>query len=355
MRVRRLAVPALVLVALWVVAGAVLSVLFRGGWIRNTVLLVISPLWFIAVYLMLVLLLPVALWLHRRFDTIVLVVLAGAAGAVDILRFRQGYGWLGALNMVIVWGLCHQLGFFYERIVAARRTVDWTLLLGGLFALGGLVGSGLYPGSMVGVPGELSNMAPPTLCIVALVLFQAGAAEILRPSIEVRLARPRWSAVNDVINRFALPLFLFHTTGMALSRAVNYALAGETNEATSPTIGWWLYRPLAFVGPLVFTLPVIWIFGRTMGPPPHPSDGLTPSPEAFTAPEAFRPGRGAPNPRTSQLGVTSPLTTWMKPLLASMSGVSIVTSPTVCGGPVDVEAGAAQRLHRRLVEQLAPR
>ena len=190
MRVRRLAVPALALVALWVVAGAVLSVLFRGGWIRNTVLLVISPLWFIAVYLMLVLLLPVALWLHRRFDTIVLVVLAGAAGAVDIIRFRGGYGWLGALNMIIVWGLCHQLGFFYERIVAARRTVDWTLLLGGLFALAGLVGSGLYPGSMVGVPGELSNMAPPTLCIVALVLFQAGAAEILRPSIEVRLARP---------------------------------------------------------------------------------------------------------------------------------------------------------------------
>jgi hypothetical protein len=70
---------------------------------------------------------------------------------------------------------------FYQRIVAARRTVDWTLLLGGLFGLAGLVGSGLYPGSMVGVPGERSNTAPPTLCIVALLVFQAGLAEILPP------------------------------------------------------------------------------------------------------------------------------------------------------------------------------
>ncbi len=75
---------------------------------------------------MLVLLLPVMLWLHERFDTIVLVVLAGVAGAVDIIRFREGIEWLGLVNMVLVWGLCHQLGFFYERIVAAaaNRRLD---------------------------------------------------------------------------------------------------------------------------------------------------------------------------------------------------------------------------------------
>ena len=261
-RLQRLAIPALALAGVWIVIGVVLSAVFEFAWIRRTVILVVSPLWFIAVYLMLVLLLPVMLWLHERFDTIVLVALAGGAGAVDILRFRESIGWLGLVSMVLVWGLCHQLGFFYERIVAARRTVDWTLMLGGLFALAGLVGSGLYPGSMVGVPGDRSNMAPPTLCIVALVIFQAGLAEILRPAAERQLARPRWERVNEVINRFALPLFLFHTTGMALSRAVNYAIAGETNEATEPTTSWWLYRPLGFVGPLLFTLPVIWLFGR---------------------------------------------------------------------------------------------
>jgi peptidoglycan/LPS O-acetylase OafA/YrhL len=261
-RIRRLAVPALALLAVWVAAGIVLSTVFDIGWIQRAVTLVISPLWFLAVYLMLVALLPLALWLHRRFDTIVLVWLAALAGGVDILRFRYHHETLALINMIFVWGLCHQLGFFYDRIVAAVRRTDYTMMWAGLAGLAGFVFSGLYPGSMVGVPGQASNIAPPTLCIVALVLFQAGVAEVIRPWMEVRLVRPRWERFNNTINRFSMPLFLFHTTGMALERAARYALAGHINEARVPTLGWWLYRPLAFVGPLLFTLPVIYLFGR---------------------------------------------------------------------------------------------
>jgi hypothetical protein len=76
---------------------------------------------------------------------------------------------------VVVWALAHQLGYFYERLVAAPRRFAWSLTLGGLFAMLGLTNMGLYPRSMVGVPGEdISNMAPPTLCIVALTLLQVG-------------------------------------------------------------------------------------------------------------------------------------------------------------------------------------
>ena len=136
------------------------------------------------------------------------------------------------------------------------------LLIGGGFALAALVGSGLYPGSMVGVPGETSNMAPPTVCIVALVLLQAGILEIIRPSIEVRLELPAWERVSDVINRFALPLFLFHTTGLALYMAINYVIFGNIPDRRRPDLMWWLTRPLAFIGPLLCTLPVIYLFGR---------------------------------------------------------------------------------------------
>lgn len=261
-RLRRLAVPSFALFAVWVIAGIVLGIVFDLGWIGRAVRLVVSPLWFMAIYLLLVALLPVALWLHRRWDSIVLVFLAAGAGAVDVLRFRYGYTWLGLLNMLFVWGLCHQMGFFYRRLVAATRRTDWTLLWVGLAGLGGLVGSGLYPGSMVGVPGETSNMAPPTLCIVALVLFQAGVTEVIRPRIEQRLVRPRWERWVDTMNRFAMPLFLFHTTGMAFHRAISYAIAGGENEPREPDLWWWLGRPFAFIGPLVFTLPVIFLFGR---------------------------------------------------------------------------------------------
>ena len=261
-RLRALAIPAVALFTIWIALGITLGAIFNLKWIGRAVLLVVSPLWFMAVYLCLIALLPVFLWLHERWDSIVLVFLGAAAGAVDILRFRYHHEWLGYLNMIAVWGLCHQLGFFYDRIVHMTRRTDWTLLWAGLAGLSGLVASGLYPGSMVGVPGERSNMAPPTLCIVALVIFQAGVAEILRPRLELRLERPRWMKVNDTINRFSMPLFLFHTTGMALQRAARYALAGNKNEAAEPTGWWWLGRPFAFIGPLVFTLPVIFLFGR---------------------------------------------------------------------------------------------
>ena len=129
----------------------------------------------------------------------------------------------------------------------------------------GLVGSGLYPGSMVGVPGETSNMAPPTMCIVALLFFQAGVIEIIRPWVQERLIRPGWATVNDVINRFSLPLFLFHSTGMAVWAAVTHFVF-DVDEVRRPDATWWLTRPVAFVGPLLFTLPII-LLAR---PPPHP-------------------------------------------------------------------------------------
>jgi len=284
-RLRALAVPALILLFIWVTLGVVLGNVFNAKWAGRAVLLVVSPLWFMGVYLMLVALLPVFLWLHRRFDSIVVVWLAGIALAVDIIRFRYDHEWVGMANMIVVWGLCHQLGFFYERLVGATRRSDWTLLWAGLFGLVGLVFSGLYPGSMVGVPGETSNMAPPTLCIVALVVFQAGVVETLRPALERRLERRRWQRVNETINRFSMPLFLFHTTGMALHRAASYALKGNRNEAREPTLWWWLSRPLAVIGPLLFTLPVIYLFGRKWVKPARTSTPEQPTP-APTAPSA---------------------------------------------------------------------
>ena len=135
------------------------------------------------------------------------------------------------------------------------------MTLTGLFSLVGLVFSGLYPGSMVGVPGQGSNMAPPTVCIIALTVFQAGFAEVVRPSVVRALAAGGWFArVMTVITRFALPLFLFHTTGMALSRAVEWTVLGNRTAAIEPTLSWWLLRPVAIVGPLLATLPVIYLF-----------------------------------------------------------------------------------------------
>jgi peptidoglycan/LPS O-acetylase OafA/YrhL len=266
-RIRKLAVPAAVVLLAWIIMGSAIGAYFNLDGIGRAVKLVISPLWFLAVYLMLILLLPAALWLHERYGSLALVWLGGAAMIVDIVRFNFGYESAGWLNMVLVWGLAHQAGFFYQQVVDAPRRTDWSLLWAGLFGLVGLVGSGLYPGSMVGVPGErFSNMAPPTFVIVALLVFQVGVVELLRPKMQEVLQRQRWRRANELINRFSLPLYLVHTTGLAIFLFLAWLLFGYefTDHTDSPhlTLMYWLTRPLAIVGPLICTLPVIVLFTK---------------------------------------------------------------------------------------------
>jgi peptidoglycan/LPS O-acetylase OafA/YrhL len=259
---RKLAVPALVLLVVWVAIGSVVTAVWGVAWLGRVVLLIISPLWFLGVYLLLIALIPLWFRLLDRFGPVTLVWCVGLVVIVDILRLRFGLAEVAFANLVLVWGLAFMCGFFYERIVAAPRQLALALTWGGLFALTGLVFSGLYPGSMVGVPGETSNMAPPTLCIVALLAFQVGMAELGRPGVTRLLARPRVGRVVEVVNRFAMPVFLFHTTGMAIGRAIYYLVQGRIGEREVPDLVWWLERPL-FVGlSLLCTLPVIWLFGR---------------------------------------------------------------------------------------------
>ncbi|GAA2017807.1 acyltransferase family protein [Nakamurella flavida] len=277
-----LAVPSAALLVTWVVLGIVVGTVFDLDWMGRAVLMVVSPLWFVATYLFFVLMMPITVWLHRRYDSLVLVVLAGLAVVVDLLRFRYDIPYVEWLNMVFVWGFCFQLGYFYRRVTgldSAPRdvdgTVDWAaqsprarqgsrvFTLSGLFALVGLVFSGLYPGSMVGVPGQGSNMAPPTVCILALAVFQLGVAEWIRPRVVRALGHGGlFARTTALFTRFALPLFLFHTTGMALSRAIEWTIFGRDTEMTVPTLSWWLMRPVSIVGPLLCTLPVIYLFGR---------------------------------------------------------------------------------------------
>jgi hypothetical protein len=261
-RMRQLLVPAGSVLVGWIALGSLIGTYFDLKGYGQVVKLIVSPLWFLGVYLGLIALLPIAFWLHRKAGVLVLVWLGGGAMLVDVLRFHDGLEIAAWANMVLVWGLAHQAGFFYQKIVDAPRHNDWALLWTGLFGLVGLVASGLYPGSMVGVPGErFSNVGPPTFVIVALLLFQIGVVELLRPRMRVLLARPRWKRANTLINDVALPLYLVHTTGMALFLFLVWLAFGLDFEARANVdAGWWLSRPLAIIGPLLCTIPVLWLF-----------------------------------------------------------------------------------------------
>lgn len=280
-RVKHLARPALILAVGWWLLGTVAVFLYDIDGVPRAVKLILSPLWFIIVYVILIALFPITYWLHERFGALVLVWGVGLAVLLDVARFSHDVPWAGWVNFFVIWGTCHQLGYFWEQLVALGRRVAWGLMWTGLFGLAGLVGSKIYPGSMVGVPGEkFSNMAPPTICILALLLFQAGVALLIRPWVLERLeTSTRWATTNDVVNRFSLPLFLFHSTGMALWAAFGYFVL-DNQQVREPTVMWWLGRPFAFLGPLLFTLPIIFLLGRSYvkkpkAPSPAPS---TPAP-----------------------------------------------------------------------------
>ncbi|WP_433507430.1 hypothetical protein ACQP04_13775 [Pseudonocardia halophobica] len=59
-----------------------------------------------------------------------------------------------------------------------------------------------------------------------------------------------------------MPVFLFHTTGMAIGRGLSYAFTGRPGEREVPDRVWWRERPLSIAVSLSCTLPVIWLFGR---------------------------------------------------------------------------------------------
>ncbi|MBO0870402.1 MAG: acyltransferase [Micromonosporaceae bacterium] len=206
----------------WVVVGGILAAAGGTAWADGTVLFALSPLWFLAVYVVLVALLPLWLYLHRRLGAAALPLLAGLAVVVDIVRLGAGIGWFGWLNLVFVWGLAHQAGFHHDALLRAPRRLGYALVAGGLAVLCGLLALG-YPGSMVGVPGaKWSNMSPPTIAIVALTALQVGLIRLGHPKLPALLSRPVARRILALANRYGMPVFLLHMSAFLLFAAVGW-------------------------------------------------------------------------------------------------------------------------------------
>jgi peptidoglycan/LPS O-acetylase OafA/YrhL len=265
-RMRRLLLPSLGLIAVWIAFGLGLEATIDPEWTWSAVILVLSPLWFLAVYVVLVLIAPIAIRAHWRWGELVPVWLLGLAGVLDVLRFTHGQGWAAWVNFLVIWGLAHQLGFFYDRLVAAPRRTGWVFLWSGLFSLVALTNMGFYPRSLVGVPGDrFSNMGPPTLTIVALIFLQIGVVLLVRTHVLDRLQHDdRWKRGASWVTVNSLPLYLFHSSGMAVVVALGYLLFGYRPPGR-PNAEWWLTRPLWIVLPFLATLPFLIGYRRSVG------------------------------------------------------------------------------------------
>ncbi|MEV0647672.1 acyltransferase [Phytomonospora sp. NPDC050363] len=262
-RLRGLLIPAAVLGAVWAAAGLGLSTVYDGEAVGRAVKLILSPLWFLGVYAMLVALLPAALWLHRRAGLWALPILGGAAVVVDVARFGFDVPNIGWANLVLVWGAAHQAGLSHERWRDMPRKAAIICVATGLGLLSYLVAGLGYPGAMVGVPGRaFSNMTPPTVAILALLILQIGLMALMRPAADRLLSRPRAARAVDAANRYALPVFLFHTTGAALFVYGLHRLTGVALVDTVADASWWSTRPVMLAGSALCTVVLVVAFGR---------------------------------------------------------------------------------------------
>ena len=221
--------------------------------------LIARPLWFLGVYMIVVALAPAMIRLHRRYGVAVVLIMAGVAVTVDVIRFGIDVSAVGYVNYPVVWLMAHQLGFLYAegKLAKAGRY----LAGGAILTLILLVNLGPYPGSMVGLSrDEFSNMDPPTVAIGTLILWQVGIAILLRGPINRWLQRLRVWAGVIYVNSVIMTVFLWHLTAMIVGIGILFPLGFPQPDAGS--MQWWLLRPVwiaALLVPLGF---LVLVFGR---------------------------------------------------------------------------------------------
>ncbi|HET6818548.1 MAG TPA: acyltransferase [Mycobacteriales bacterium] len=249
-RVERLTTPALVFVAAWLVAaGLAVASGADPVAVREAAKIAAQPLWFIAVYLLVIAVSPVQLRLHQRSRGAVLVSLLGVVACVDAIRLTGLGAGAADVNYLFVFLVAQEMGFLYADGVLATVRPKVLVSVGALAAalLVVLTTAGPYPVSMVGVPGQkVSNMSPPTVCIVLLTVAQTAALLMARPHVERWLRRPVVWKATIAGNGVVLSLFLWHLTALVV---VASAFAGA--GAPLPTAGsaqWWAFKPLWLVG-----------------------------------------------------------------------------------------------------------
>ena len=277
-RLHRLVTPLIALLVGWAILATILHFSgVSGGLITLASRAALIPIWFLAIYIMIVVLAPACYAAWRRFGFASFWALVAAAALVDTAFFAADLRWLGWSNYFFVWLAVHHLGFAWRdgRIGGPARLLAIAAV--GLGALALLIFKGPYPLAMVGSPDEdLSNTLPPKVTLLALAAVQFGLLLSIESPMRRLLSRLRiWSA-TVLVNGMIMTVYLWHLTVLVIMVALAYAVGGFGLRIEPGSPEWWLTRPL-WIGVLyVVLLPVavmLAVFERRA----RPADAPVPS------------------------------------------------------------------------------
>lgn len=265
----RLLRPTTVLVWTWMLLGPVaLLAGVDSGLIRLGAAAALVPLWFLAVYLLLIMLVPVLLAAYDRLGLLLPVALLAVAAGIDGVE-AAGHTTVGLLNYVVVWSVPTVLGFAWIDACLERRALRIGMPVAALAALLAAVAWFGYPVSMVGLAGG-EGPNTPSVALGLLGCVQAGLALALRTPLTRWLARPGpWAAVVR-LNMIAMTVYLWHLTVMVLVIAALPALGTWWSVAPLST-AWWLTRPLWVLALAAVLLPVVAALSPIEHTTPRPS------------------------------------------------------------------------------------
>jgi hypothetical protein len=269
-RVVRLMRPTLVFVAAWTGAAILIHLAFPGSsdGLGVATELVAKPLWFLAVYVLVVALAPLMIALHDRHGLAVPLAMVLGAAFVDVLRIGFGIPAIGYLNFAFVWLFAHQLGFFYADgvLTSLSRRFLVGLAAASLGILTVLTAAGIYSPSMVGMKtSAASNNSPPTVCLILLTIWLTSGAMLLRPAATRWLQhRKVWASVI-VANSMIMTIFLWHLTAALVAVLVLFPVGFPQPRGGSAL--WWAWRPVWLVVLSVTLAGLMAIFARFERPP----------------------------------------------------------------------------------------
>lgn len=262
-RLRRLIQPVVPLLVVW----TLIALIALGQGVDPYLVqlgsrVALAPVWFLAVYLLVIAVTPVTAAMWERFGWWSFSVPLAAAVAVDAISIAIDSLPLGFVNYLFIWGALHQLGYAWrDGRMSGRSGPRWALI--GFTSLIVLVSAVGYPISMVDVPGAVfNNTLPPRLPLVALGAMQIGIALSFETVSRRALQRlPLWTAVV-MVNSTIMTIFLWHSTAMVAVVGVSLLAGGLGLHVAAGSLLWWVTRPLWLLVVGVVTVPLVLAFSR---------------------------------------------------------------------------------------------
>ncbi len=253
-RLRRLLTPLLLLLVVWAAIAAIMhGFAVKPTLIQWTSKAALIPIWFLAIYIMVVILAPVMYRIWQRLGLLSIWILVAIAILSDIVLFNTNVHWFAWSSYFWVWLAVHNLGFAWHDGIKGS---SWQYLLMSLLALTilfVLVFVGPYPLAMVGYPGqELSNTTPPKITLLALATFQFGLLLALEQPMRKSLNNLRLWTTTVLINSMIMSIYLWHVTVMVILISLLYLVGGFGLGIAPGSSEWWISR-LIWVG-ILFAL-----------------------------------------------------------------------------------------------------